>query len=575
MLRQATGRNVTWFLVEEIGLSHRGAAGAARALAFPTSAARLPGGATMIVDARATHKLVPLRAEYRLSLIEPDGAQHSQETGPWTLEDGPAFPLDNGAIAVLRVPRWELAVFRANGGLDRTVALWTVSKKMPVVAAPTPAGGFVVAFGDRVHNVELAEVDRDGRLVWELPEAGRRRLGFPGSVQSLPSGNVLVADTFGHVALELTRAGDVVWQLGTPGDPGLRGDRLSAPHSVREVADGTRLVADTRNHRILEARPRGVVRKIVPPRGRLCMPTFADRLPNGHVLVCDAGNARVVECDDAGRIVWEFGAPNPAPRAFSFPRSVEPRGDGGLLVSDTANDRIVVARNGHCEEWPVEDARGLFWPRCARMLPSGSVLVADGRHGRVLEIEPTGRIVRVLERLQGHLDHALDDPHDVRLLTGGRMLVTDAPPGLVVETDWAGNVYRYVDGLRDPHSAQLLSDGRLLIADSAAERVLWVAPDGTIAGEWRSLSNGTARLRLSQPRYVEQGADGTIAVVDTRNNRVLLADENARLVADLTTVPGSAVPSLDQPRWAHLPSPGELLVADHGHHRVLRLRYET
>jgi DNA-binding beta-propeller fold protein YncE len=279
-------------------------------------------------------------------------------------------------------------------------------------------------------------------------------------------------------------------------------------------------------------------------------------------------------------LIAQWGESPPSRRWFSFPRSVEMLAGGGLLVCDTAHDRVVVVQNGEPHTWPVEASTELFWPRCARILPSGALLVADGRNGRVLEIAAAGEVVRRLDRL--HLDggRPLDDPHDVRLLANGHLLITDAPSGLVVETDWDGQVFRGIGGegssvaLDDPHSAQLLANGSILVCDSGNDRVLWVGAEGEIVTDLRSLSSGSALFRFSGPRYAEISPAGLLVVADTGNNRVLAASESGELVWELASVTGMQVPFLNQPRWAQLTAEEEVVVCDHCHHRVLRLRRE-
>ena len=293
---------------------------------------------------------------------------------------------------------------------------------------------------------------------------------------------------------------------------------------------------------------------------------------------CDAGNRRVVEHDEHGEVLAHWGDSRPSRRLFSFPRSVVELAGGGLLVCDTARDRVVVVGNGEPTTWPVEASTELFWPRCARLLPSGTLLVADGRHGRVLELARSGEVLRRLDRLQIDGGRPLDDPHDVRLLANGHLLITDAPSGLVLEADWDGQVFRAVGGedapvtLRDPHSAQLLADGSILVCDSGNHRVLWVSGDGEVVTDLRAVHSDSALYRFSGPRYAEISPEGVLVVADTGNNRVLAADESGELLWELSYVPGTRPPFLNQPRWAQVTN-HEVLVCDHCHHRVLRLRW--
>jgi hypothetical protein len=212
------------------------------------------------------------------------------------------------------------------------------------------------------------------------------------------------------------------------------------------------------------------------------------------------------------------------------------------------------------------------------VLPSGSLLVADGRNGRVLEVAPSGEVLRALDRLDGGL--SLDDPHDVRLLPNGHLLITDAPLGLVVEADWNGQIFRTIGGdagpetLRDPHSAQLLENDLVLVCDSGNHRVLWVGADGAAVSELRAFGSDSAWFRFSGPRYAEVSPTGVLVVADTGNNRVLAGAESGELLWELASIPGTRLPFLNQPRWAQLTTADEVVVCDHCHHRVLRLRWE-
>lgn len=65
-----------------------------------------------------------------------------------------------------------------------------------------------------------------------------------------------------------------------------------------------------------------------------------------------------------------------------------------------------------------------------------------------------------------------------------------------------------------------------------------------------------------------------LAIADTGNKRVLGATASGEVLWELASVAGTQVPCLDQPRWAQLTTEDEVVVCDHCHHRVLRLRWE-
>lgn len=569
---------MSWSLLEEYGIEYAApSANAGPDLCHPVAAARAADGATTVVDELGIRKSVPMRAEYRTFRIAP-GGKLLADSWRWGIADGYGVPSAE-SLAILCVTRWELQTRGPTGERVATLDLASLSKRLPLVVSRTWRDTFLLAFADELFEVDLAEVDDAGRLLWYLP-APPDSLGFPGSVQLLRNGNLLVADEFCHVVTELALDGSIVWQLGNWRDPGRHGGRLSSPRTARETHDGTRLVADTRNDRLLAVAADGRITVLPEPEGGLSAPTFAELLPGGNVLLCDAGNRRVVECGSGGEVVWSIGGRAGHRRSFSFPRSVQGLDGGALLVCDTANDRIVVAGGGarSCEPWPLEGGAELFWPRCARILPSGSLLVADGRNSRVLELTPAGEVTRSLHALGHEAIGHLADPHDVHLLPGGNLLITDSPPGLVLEVDWSGRIHRTIGQdrdveLADPHSAQPLAGGTVMICDSGNDRVLWVRPDGTLARELRAVRSGSSWLRLSRPRHAEVSASGILVIADTGNNRVLAVDGSGALLWELSTVPDSPLPWLDQPRWAQLDD-GEVIVCDHCHHRILRLRHE-
>jgi hypothetical protein len=567
-------------LVDEVGIEYGAAARGAEShfppLRYPVFAARADDGRTLIVDELGIEKSLHLRAWYRTLSLAPDGALLA-DSADWRADDAYGFLLGD-ALAVLRVTQWEIVVLSDSGEPVARVDLSPFSKRMPLVASPTRQRTFLVAFADVPFEVDMVEVDPLGGLLWYLPQVDR--LGYPSTIQLLRNGNLLVADEFCHVVFELARDGSVVQELGRWRDPGSRGNRLSSPRAASEAPDGTWLVADTRNNRVLRVAANGHVEALPQPADGLSSPTRAVLLRNGNLLVCDAGNRRVVECDGRGELIAQWGESPPSRRWFSFPRSVETLAGGGLLVCDTAHDRVVVVQNGEPNPWPVEASTELFWPRCARILPSGALLVADGRNGRVLELAASGEVLRRLDRLQLDGGRPLDDPHDVRLLASGHLLVTDAPSGLVVETDWDGQVFRTVgeEGasvtLDDPHSAQLLANGSILVCDSGNDRVLWVGPDGEIVTDLRALRSESALFRFNGPRYAEISPAGVLVIADTGNNRVLAAAASGELLWELASVTGTQVPFLNQPRWAQSATGEEVVVCDHCHHRVLRIRWE-
>jgi len=573
---EASSATADWSLVREIGIEYAEPAQdpGELPLRHPVLIEPAGGGRHLIVDELGLEKARTVRIECRTFVVD-DCSRILFDSHALGVEDGYGCSLGDGRVALLRRSTWEILLLDASHRVSGRIDLCAISRRMPRAVSATPRGTLLVSFVDAVREVDIVELDLSGGQLWYLPE-NATSVGCPSSVRLSEEGNVLVADDYLHAVFELDREGHTVWRYGKPKNPSSDPHHLSAPKFVASLPDGQRLIADSGNHRVLLVQGDRCLRSIAPGDADLRAPAFADRSPSGGTLICDTGNRRIVELDaeGAGRRSW---APTLARRrSFSFPRSIEVR-EGRLLVADTAHDRVVEISEDRVEEWQAGSEAGLFWPRCVRRTHRDTLVVADGRNSRIVELERSGEVRNEVHHLQDSPWQALSDPHDVRMLPSGRLLLADSAEDVVAEIDWSGRVHRLVglDGptrLDDPHSVQALEGGHLLICDSGNSRVIEVDAAGEIVEELTSLTSGPHRSRLHRPRYAERLADGALLIVDSANNRVLAASRDGELLWELSSIPESPIAHLDQPRWAQWISRDELFVSDHSNHRVLHLR---
>jgi len=573
---------MAWSLIKEagIGLSTEVPAGTGQRspLRHPVFAIQSDDGSYLIVDELGREKLVPYGFGCRTIRVDVDHniLYDSLANG---IEDGYGCLMDNGRMAILRRTNWELLIVSPDGEVTDRMRLATFSKRLPWSVTWTSNETFLIVFVNRAYDLDIIEIDPDGRLLWSLPANGRN-LGIVTSVQLTPSNTVLMADSMLHVAVEVDRAGNIVWQYGETKHPARDIDHLSSPSSFRRAQDGSSVIADTRNHRVLLLDSMRADCQMVHHDGTFRDPAYAALLDSGNYLVCDTGNKRVIELDTQGYIVWNYGAPVVSRRLLSYPRSVDVNGSGGYLIADTAHDRIIELMDAHVREMPFKGEPGLFWPRCARMLPSGSLLIADARNQRVLEVSADGHILNQLTNVDLDGRQELQDPHDVRMLADGRLLITDSSQDLVVVTDWSGRVFQAVGGkgtdiLKDPHSAQGLKDAGIIITDTGHSRIVVVDSTGAIVHEFDCIVDGAVQYRLHYPRYVEVTSSGTMVIADTGHNRILAATLEGDFLWELSTIPDSLQPLLNQPRWVRLIGEDEVVICDHFHHRILHLRHDS
>jgi DNA-binding beta-propeller fold protein YncE len=547
-------------------------------LRHPVFATKSDDNCYLIVDRLGTEKLVPFGFGCRTIRVD---ANHNilYDSLASGLEDGYGCQMDNGNMAVLRRTNWELLILSPDGEVTDRLRLATFSKRLPWSVSWTCNKTFLVVFVNKLYDLDIIEIDHKGRLLWSFP-ASSRKIGMIVTAQLTPSNTVLIADSMRHVAAEFDRSGNIIWQFGETKNPSRCVDHLSSPGSFTRAEDGRSVITDTRNHRVLLLDDGRTDCQLVHHDGTFRDPVYAELLNNGNVLVCDTGNKRVIELDQQGYIVWDYGAPVVSRRLLSYPRSVDVNGTGGYLIADTAQDRIIELVDENIREMPFKGQPNLFWPRCARMLPSGSLLIADARNQRVVEVSTEGDVLNQLTHIDMDGQRKLEDPHDVRMLADGRLLITDSSQDLVVVTDWSGRVFLAVGGkgagiLKDPHSAQGLENGGIIITDSGNSRIVVTDASGAVIHEFDCIMDGAAQYRLHRPRYVEVTPSGKMVIADTGHNRILAATLEGKFLWELSTIPGSLQPLLNQPRWVRLIGENEVVICDHFHHRILHLRHES
>jgi hypothetical protein len=224
-----------------------------------------------------------------------------------------------------------------------------------------------VTEGGRWHDVDrlsateyaVADIARDsvqvvnvstGRTVWTWeaestypPSAGGDPEGdwtHMNDVEELPDGDLLASVRNMDQVVRIDRETGVVsnWTLGRDDAHGILKEQHNPDYIGPEHGGPSLLVADSDNDRIVEYhRSEGEWERTWTYAAGLSWPRDADRLPNGHTLITDTRNARVIEVDGDGEVVWSAAVHRPyeAERLGTGPEShggpaVEPsEGDGG------------------------------------------------------------------------------------------------------------------------------------------------------------------------------------------------------------------------------------------------------
>jgi hypothetical protein len=125
---------------------------------------------------------------------------------------------------------------------------------------------------------------------------------------------------------------------------------LNNPNAAELLANGNVLISDENNNRAIEVtHVYGQASSIVP--GQIFAVAggvpfsgvaFASRLPNGHTLITDSNNSRIVETDVRGNVFWQYvtnirQGSNPMP----FPTRAVRLANGDTLISDQFNHQVI------------------------------------------------------------------------------------------------------------------------------------------------------------------------------------------------------------------------------------------
>src|SRR6516164_1932207 len=102
------------------------------------------------------------------------------------------------------------------------------------------------------------------------------------------------------------------------------------------------LIADENNSRALGVTRDDQIVKTFTGGGTVSFVAFASRLPNGHTLLTDSGNARAVEVDANDNVVWQYVINTNAPSVMSpLPTRAVRLANGDTLISDQFNNRVI------------------------------------------------------------------------------------------------------------------------------------------------------------------------------------------------------------------------------------------
>jgi outer membrane protein assembly factor BamB len=194
-------------------------------------------------------------------------------------------------------------------------------------------------------------VDRSGKIFWQYGRTGVAGVDFneldtPVCAVFLPCAHVLITDQGNQRVIEVSIVTKkTVWQYGTTGVAGTKRNQLNSPNSAELLDNGHILIADEGNGRVIEVnREHEIVWQYGEPNHPkiLNQPAFASRLLNGNTLIADSGNNRIIEIDKHAHVVLEYATNNrPGSVADPLPTRAVRLENGDTLISDQFNHQVI------------------------------------------------------------------------------------------------------------------------------------------------------------------------------------------------------------------------------------------
>lgn len=275
----------------------------------------------------------------------------------------------------------------------------------------------------------------------------------------------------------------------------------------------------------------------------------------GHVLIADQFNNRVIEIDQWGNIVWQFGrGPNDfSPHSIIGCNDAQRVGDLTLMAgTGTPAGVIPQAPNGAPDNRVilVEPHGRILWqygqfgqsgsgpnllntPVQCTWLPTFHVLITDQANNRVIEVNLRKQIVWQYPGRNTNPADQLNNPNSAELLESGHILISDENNNRALEVDRADQVVRTFSAggtVSVLAFASRLANGNTLLTDSGNARAVEV--DGNDQVVWQYVINtNPPSVPAPLPTRAVRLADGDTLISDQFNNRVIRVNSAGQVVS--------------------------------------------
>ena len=375
--------------------------------------------------------------------------------GIWKAVTNPAM---RDAIFQIWLNRDYTAYAKITGENSLTLSTWQPSARMELfirkdIAAQMWQYGILQAAPLQVDPYAKGSISLTADLTFGTAGNASGQLNTPRGLAVAPDGSLYVADSRNHRIEHFDVTGNLIQTFGkvSPGCPyatvppaNVPVGTFCEPWGVAVSPDGQWIyVADTWNHRIQKFSADGTSVKTwgTPNYDPVSSGNFGLWGPRGivvdsqgHVLVADTGNKRIIVYDADGNFLSQFGGQGSAAGQFDEPVGLTLDSQGNLYVADTWNQRIQVFAPSTDKSTYTPSTQWDISGWLSQSLDNKPYLTAD-QHGHIFATDPDS--FRVLEftsngefvQTWGQSGTGLDNfgvPSGIAVDGEGRVWVSDA-----------------------------------------------------------------------------------------------------------------------------------------------------
>ncbi|MES2734134.1 MAG: hypothetical protein V4714_20470, partial [Bacteroidota bacterium] len=186
-------------------------------------------------------------------------------------------------------------------------------------------------------------------------------------------------------------------------------------HAFQRLKDGRTMVAESGNQQIIEVDQNDKIVKTIPLVIEHPHPhrdtRLVRKLDDGHYLVCHEMDATIREYDANGKVIWSYTldlngqerTPNHDGHGTEVFGAVRLK-NGNTLIAGGNNNRVIEVNPSGKIVWSVEREElpgiRLYWVTSLQVLPNGHIIIGNTHAGpnnpQLIEITPDKKVVWTL-----------------------------------------------------------------------------------------------------------------------------------------------------------------------------------